>query len=112
VKLADYKPSCSDRDEIENERGPPEVTSAFAIAGAGVVELTDTASVDHRDRPLDDASCDIGASVRGEVPNTDTSSRDPRGPAPGGLRSPSRIERPLAGGDARNRVRKPEFPSR
>src|SRR6266566_1643923 len=97
------------RDEIEDERGPPEVTRAFSVARARVVELADAASVDHRDCPVDDVTRDIGAPMRTKSPVQIPVHVDPRGPAPGGLRAPAWIESPLAGGDARDRVWKPEL---
>src|SRR5437773_6411851 len=97
------------RDEIEDERGPPEVTRAFSVARAWVVELADAASADHRYGPLDDVTRDIGAPMRTKSPVQIPVHVDPGGSAPGGLRAPARIEGALAGGDARDRVGKPEL---
>src|SRR3989442_13871268 len=97
------------RDEVKDERGPPEVACAFSVARPRVVELADATSVDHRDRSLDDAARDVAAPVRAKSPVQVPVHVAPAGPPPGRLRPPARIECALAGGDARDRVRKPEL---
>src|SRR6267378_902115 len=106
---ADLRRAPLGRDQIEDERGPPEITCAFSVTGPRVVELADAASVDHLGRPLDDGPCDIVAPVRAKSPVQVPVHVDPGRPAPGGLRAPARVESALAGGDARDRVGEPEL---
>src|SRR6266513_402042 len=97
------------RDKVEDESGPSEVASTLSLAGARAVELADAASIDHRDRPLDNVTRDIATTVRAKAPVQIPVHVDPRRPTPRGLRAPAWIEAAFAGGDARDRVGKPEL---